>query len=295
MSKMKFIVFIMCIVLGAVGCTSGGIINQVPKLEGEGNFYVEVQIPAGLQASSIEGQGVVSAQGMVNLTQMKFRVRNVDNPKIELTRTVDVTPESESVIAAFRLSNDKWYLEIIGLNEEGVVILRDQQSLAYWRVRRNSEWKSHADGAFPSFIEDDKFYGKEVQPPSSIKTVDIKKDEINKVDNMVLDFEPGYVYVIVDVDDWKFVDGSSITLEQPGRALPYKYSGELANGSFHFRKQINFYHIPMGGWVIKADLEVEKDGDTRNLTTSQFIEIYGGETQVIKFSGGNNNLIIGEE
>ncbi len=297
MSRTKFIVLILCIVLGAVGCTSGLFVDQSKLTSEEGNFYVEVEIPPGLRSSSMEGQGVVSAQGMVNLVEILFRVTKQDDPEQQLIRKITVEPDAYSVLAAFRLSEGEWYVEIVGLNDRENVVFRDEKSLDYWRSRRGGSWRPWiCDDPFPVFVEQSMFD----QIPN-LQIVKIDKEKINKVTDIKMEFERSYVYVLLDVDaGWTIQPGSKISLEQVGRSTPYTfYDGEGSGASFVFKNPL-FKHIPIGGYQMKAEIKVKGNDGTKHAGTentlkgSAFIELYGGELTTIKFTVGDGNVCIGD-
>lgn len=290
MSKRTLVAFVICILLGVVGCTTGGFVDRSDAVDQEGNFYVEVEIPPSFRSGS------VTAQGMVELVQMKFRVTKKDDPTQQLTRTVTIGPEDTSVIAAFRLSRGDWYLEVIGLNDRDKVIFRDEDSLAYWRARRSSNsWTPYESNAFPEFVENERF-GTGVD--LNLETVTITSGAIVSSDSVVLELERCYALVLVSVDEgWSIIEPSSIVFSQPGRPVDYDYWGSTSGGLFVFRNNVVFRHLPMGGWQITAVLKVENDDDptdTRDLTATAFVELYAGQLTTIQFSGGNENLVIGD-
>lgn len=276
MKRMIVVIFTLCIVLG-MGCTTA-YIDRPHTTDYEENFYIEIEIPPSLRS------GQVTPQGMVNLSEMEFRVTRKGS-KDQLTRTVQVEPDQDSVVAAFRLGVGDWYVEVIGLNDQGNVIFRDDKSATFWRNIRSNDWRPWGDDPFPKFVEKDKF-----DQELELEIVTIEKDKVNQANNITIEFEKCYVYVVLDLDDGWEVESGKISLEQAGRSEPYTfYEGE--NNIF---KNPLFRHIPTGGWLVKADLTITDGTDIRNMKSSVFVELYGGELTTIQFTIGDENVPIGE-
>ena len=282
MSKMKFIVFIMCIVLGAVGCTSGGIINQVPKLEGEGNLEITVSIPESMLAGSVGGQGEVVGLNMVQIAEVQFRLTRKSD-KMSLEPYVVPLDGRKTASAFFRLSAGDWFIEIVALDSEGHVILRDQESLKYWEDYRAGTWRPWHANAFPRFVN----YRQQGETGAGLKEINITANQVKQENGIMMNLEHGYVVVQlagIDTEKWQIQSGSGpnfkVSITQPDKASDFVHESNI------FSTQVNFYEVPIGGWLVDVELRVQEKSNTDNkriLKSNRFIDVYGGRMQVVEF------------
>lgn len=249
------VVLLLCLLLALGGCLPNGVADVTPE---EGNFSVTIRVPPQFLAS-----GDVSALSLIALDSIGLKVTREEFGVEEPFTAEQTKPITNGEVEfTFRLPVGAFFVELVGLQGD-YVVLRDTESSSYWRERREMlEWDFHE---FPRYVESaDRFFGRH-------RRIDIRKDGVTIVEgetgfSMVL--EPGYLRVVFAEElEPRFSD---IALSQLGDQMRPRL-GEPDGDSLWF------YHVPIGGWVLSGTV---LHGDTER-SVSYPLVMEGGRVTTI--------------